>query len=87
MSPQPASPTLRESLGELGTRLDRIGAAASTLRGVSGEIRHGVPPAMLLTQLEQLERDLALAALELSRVQERAAREMTSLSGTPPREE
>jgi hypothetical protein len=86
MSPQPATPTLRETVDELGERLARIGAAATALRGVSANIRHGVPPATLMTLLEHLERDLALATLELSRVHERATLEMESLSGAPPQE-
>jgi hypothetical protein len=83
MSTPPTTPTLRESVDDLGDRLMRIGAAASTLRHLSAQIRHGVPPSPLLTLLEVLERDITLASHQLDVVYERAAHELASLRDDP----
>lgn len=83
MSTQPATPSLRESVDDLGDRLARIGAAASTLRNLSTQIRHGIPPSTLLTLIEVLGRDLALASHQLDVVHERAVLELSSVRDTP----
>ena len=79
MAPPPPPQTLREAVDELGTRLARIGAAASTLRSLAAEIRHGIPPATLLELTERLEKDLLLASQEVDAVHDRAARELESV--------
>lgn len=83
MSIQHDAPTLRESVEQLGNRLARIGAAATTLRNLAPEIRHGVPPSALLELTERLERDLALASSQLEIVHERTALELSSLRDDP----
>jgi len=83
MTTEPSSPTLRESVDELSRRLARIGAAASMLRSLSPQIRHGIPPAALVDLTERLERDLVLAAAQLGLVHDRAALELSSLRDTP----
>lgn len=83
MSIQHDAPTLRESVDQLGARLARVGAAASTLRNLAPEIRHGVPPAALVRLTEDLERDLALTASQLELVHERAVLELASLRDDP----
>jgi hypothetical protein len=83
MSTHPATPALRQSVDELGDRLARIGAAATTLRKLASQIRHGIPPASLVTLTEQLELDLTLAARQLDLVHERAVLELSSLRDAP----
>lgn len=83
MTSDPGTPTLRESVDELDSRLARIGAAASTLRNLAPQIRHGIPPSTLLTLTETLERDLALASHQLDVVHDRAQLELSSLVDTP----
>ena len=80
---QPSSPTLRESVDELTQRVARIGAAASMLRRLSLQIRHGIPPEALVKVTESLERDLLLASAQLELVHERAVLELSSLRDTP----
>lgn len=75
--------TLRESVDELGTRLARIGAAATILRNLAPDIRHGVPPRALLSLTETLARDLMLASRELEAVHDRAMLELASLHDGP----
>lgn len=72
MSTWTTSLTLRECVDELGTRLDRIGAAGITLRNLGAEIRADVPSATLLRLTDDLDRDLARAAHQLESVRERA---------------
>ena len=79
----PPSPSLRESLDELSGRLERIGAAASRLRDLAPQIRHGIPPPALVVLAEDLERDLLLASAELETVRDRAVLELSSLRDAP----
>jgi len=67
-------PTVRESADALGIRLARIGAAATTLRGLTADLRATSSREALLTLLDGLERDLALASNQLL-VARQAARE------------
>jgi hypothetical protein len=83
MSTPSAPPSLRESVDELGDRLARIGAAASTLHNLSRQIQHGIPPSILLKLTSDLERDLALASHQTEIVHERAALELASVQDTP----
>jgi len=62
---EPSPPTVRESADALGIRLARIGAAAVTLRGLSADLRATSSREALLTLLEGLERDIALASRQL----------------------
>ena len=78
-----SSPTLRESVDELSERLARIGAAASTLRRLGPQIRHGIPPTELVKLTESLERDLLLASTQLELVHDRAVLELSSLRDSP----
>ena len=75
----PVEPTLREQAIDLTERLDRIAAAATTLRALIFEIRHDVPPEPIVPLLETMDRELVLASQELERVRDRAARELASL--------
>jgi hypothetical protein len=77
------SASLRDSVDELGARLTRIGAAATTLRTLAPQIRHGIPPVALVNLAEDLERDLTLAANQLEIVHERAVLERDSLQDRP----
>jgi hypothetical protein len=77
------SPSLRESVDELTARLARIGAAATTLRSLAPQIRHGIPPVALVRLTEDLERDLTLATGQLDLVHERAVLELESLHDRP----
>jgi hypothetical protein len=77
------SASLRDSVHELTTRLARIGAAATTLRSLAPQIRHGIPPVALVRLTEDLERDLTLASNQLELVHERAVRELDSLRDRP----
>jgi hypothetical protein len=77
------TPSLRESVDELTARLARVGAAATALRALAPQIRHGVPPAALVSLTEALERDLALASAQLDVVHERAVLELQSLRDRP----
>jgi hypothetical protein len=67
-------PSVRESADALGTRLARIGAAATSLRGVTADLREGSSRDALLTVLDAVERDLAFASQQLLVVRQ-AARE------------
>jgi hypothetical protein len=78
MSVHNDSPTLRDSVDELDHRLTRVAAAASTLRLLAPEIRHGVPPAELIKLVEDLDRDLMLASSQVELVHERAVLEFSS---------
>jgi hypothetical protein len=78
-SPRSGNPTLREQTVHLVERLDRISAAAVTLRALVFEIRHDVPPEPMVPLLDALDRDILLASHELEQVRERAARELASL--------
>lgn len=62
---EPSLPTVRESADALGIRLARIGAAAVTLRGLTDDLRTGSSREALLTLLDGLERDIALASRQL----------------------
>lgn len=85
MSTHPAEPSLRESVDELGDRLARIGAAASTLRGLAPRIRHGIPPSDLPRVTEELERHLALASHQVEVVHARAVLELSSIQDAASR--
>jgi hypothetical protein len=67
-------PSVRESADALGTRLARIGAAATTLRGVTADLREGSSREALLTLLDAVERDIVFASRQLLVVRQ-AARE------------
>lgn len=69
-------PTVRESADALGIRLARIGAAATALRGLSADLRATSSREALLTLLDGLERDIALASNQLLVVRQ-AARQQT----------
>jgi hypothetical protein len=71
---KPPLPSVRESADALGTRLARIGAAATALRGVTADLREGSSREALLTVLDTVERDLAFASQQLLVVRQ-AARE------------
>jgi hypothetical protein len=77
---RPSAPTVRETVDDLERRLARICAAASSLKSLSPDIRHGVPPADLMPLLEQLERELMLASHQLEIVRDRAKLELDSLA-------
>lgn len=77
------SPNLRESVDDLTARLARVTAAATSLRNLAPQIRHGVPPTALVRVTETLERDLALASSQLELVHERAVLELASLKDLP----
>jgi hypothetical protein len=74
-----SEPTVRETVDDLGRRLARVCAAASSLNSMSGDIRHGVPPADLMPLLEQIDRELMLASNQLAIARDRAKLELTSL--------
>lgn len=69
---EPPLPTVRESADALGIRLARIGAAASTLRGISADLRANSSREALFTLLDGLERDIALASRQLLMVRQSA---------------
>jgi len=69
---EPSLPTVRESADALGIRLARIGAAATTLRGISADLRASSSPEALFTLLDGLERDIALASRQLLLVRQSA---------------
>jgi hypothetical protein len=69
-------PSVRESADALGTRLARIGAAATMLRGLTNDLREGSSRDALFTLLDAVERDIALASQQLLVVRQ-AARERT----------
>jgi hypothetical protein len=71
---EPSPPTVRESADALGIRLARIGAAAVTLRGLTADLRASSSREALLTLLDGLERDIALASRQVL-VTRQAARE------------
>ena len=70
----PWVPSVRESADDLGIRLARIGAAATTLRGLTADLRATSSREALLTLLDGLERDIAFASSQLLVVRQ-AARE------------
>jgi hypothetical protein len=72
--------TVRETVDDLARRLARVCAAASSLNSLSSDIRHGVPPADLMSLLDQLERELMLASNQLTIVRARAKLELDSLA-------
>jgi len=76
----PSNHTVRETVDDLGRRLGRICAAASSLNSLSADLRRGVPPTDLMPFLEQLERELILASDQLAIVRERAKLELDSLA-------
>jgi len=65
-------PTVRESADALGLRLARIGAAATTLRGLTADLRATSSREALLALLDGLERDIAFASNQLLVVREAA---------------
>jgi len=69
---EPSLPTVRESADALGIRLARIGAAATTLRGISADLRASSSREALFTLLDGLERDIALASRQLLVVRQSA---------------
>jgi hypothetical protein len=71
-----SAPTVRETVDDLARRLGRICAAASSLNSLSADVRPGVPPADLVSFLEQLERELMLASNQLAIVRDRAKLEL-----------
>jgi hypothetical protein len=71
---EPPLPSVRESADALGTRLARIGAAATTLRGLTADLREGSSREALLTLLDAVERDIVFASRQLLVVRQ-AARE------------
>jgi hypothetical protein len=71
--------TVRETVDDLGRRLERVCAAASSLRSMSADIRYGVPPADLLSLLDQIDRELLLATHQVAVARERAKLELDSL--------
>jgi hypothetical protein len=77
------SASLRDSVDELTSRLDRIGAAATTLRSLALQIRHDIPPRALVRLTEDLERDLTLTSSQLEIVHDRAVLELASLQDRP----
>jgi hypothetical protein len=74
--------TVRETVDDLGRRLERLCAAASSLRSISADIRHGVPPADLMPLLEQIDRELMLATHHVGVARARAKLELDSLRRT-----
>jgi hypothetical protein len=68
----PPLPSVRECADALGVRLARIGAAATTLRGLTADLRKGSSRDALLSLLEVVERDIALASLQLLEVRQAA---------------
>jgi hypothetical protein len=75
---EPSLPTVRESADDLGTRLARIGAAATTLRGISADLRANSSREALFSLLDALERDIALASRQLLMVRQSAREHLDS---------
>jgi hypothetical protein len=75
---EPSLPTVRESADALGIRLARIGAAATTLRGISADLRENSSREALFTLLDGLERDIALASRQLLIVRQSAREHLDS---------
>jgi hypothetical protein len=75
---EPSLPTVRESADALGIRLARIGAAATTLRGISADLRANSSREALFTLLDGLERDIALASRQLLMVRQSAREHLES---------
>jgi hypothetical protein len=63
---------VRECADALGTRLARIGAAATMLRGVTADLREGSSREALLTLLDAVERDIVFASRQLLVVRQAA---------------
>jgi hypothetical protein len=74
------TPNVRESADELGIRLARIGAAATTLRGLTADLRATSSREALLTLLDGLERDIAFASSQLLVVRDAARRQLDEQS-------
>ena len=74
VSMEPQLPSVRDGADALGTRLARIGAAATTLRGLTADLRDGSSREALLSLLDVVERDIVLASRQLLVVRQ-AARE------------
>jgi hypothetical protein len=74
-----STPTLREHVDEFGRRLDRIGAAARSLRETTAGIHDGHAGG-LLDALEVIDRDLMLALHDLEELREHTSREIRSVS-------
>jgi hypothetical protein len=72
----PSLPTVRESADALGIRLARIGAAATTLRSLTADLRASSSREALLTLLDGLERDIAFASSQLMVVRESARQQL-----------
>ena len=81
MSDEPQLPSVRDSADALGTRLARIGAAATTLKGLTADLRDGSSREALLSLLDVVERDIVLASRQLLIVRQ-AAR--GNAEGPPP---
>jgi hypothetical protein len=75
---EPTLPTVRDSADALGIRLARIGAAATTLRGISADLRANSSREALFTLLDGLERDIALASRQLLIVRQSAREHLDS---------
>jgi hypothetical protein len=72
VSGEPQLPSVRESADALRTRLARIGAAATTLKGLTADIRDGSSRQALLSLLDVVERDIVLASRQLLIVRQAA---------------
>ena len=68
----PPLPSVRDSADALGVRLARIGAAATTLRGLTADLREGSSRDALLSLLDVVERDIVLASRQLLVVRQAA---------------
>jgi hypothetical protein len=75
---EPPLPPVRESADALGIRLARIGAAATTLRGISADLRATSSREALFTLLDNLERDIAFASRQLLVVRQAARDQLDS---------
>jgi hypothetical protein len=75
---EPSVPSVRESADALGIRLARIGAAATTLRGLTADLRANSSREALLTLLDGLERDIAFASSQLLVVRQAAREQLDS---------
>ena len=69
---EPPLPSVRESADALGIRLARIAAAATTLRGLTADLREGGSHQALLSLLDDVERDIVFASRQLLIVRQAA---------------
>ncbi len=69
---EPRIPTVRESADDLVIRLARFGAAATTLREITADLREGSSRQALLSLLDDVERDIVLASRQLLIVRQAA---------------